>query len=176
MTGNVFVTVGGGVEVDLQTITVGEGDPDKTTVSSMSADGKVRVEITATNPEEGRNMSISTSFRDFSGGGLIKHVNYDIMAKQNGKNILSDIKVHEHDGTGTHMTSTLESDAPVEFTVIINGFGLPNEENNWTGPKGETVTFKIVPEFGTIAVLILTLAIITTITFTARSKLAIPKI
>ncbi|MDX1596059.1 MAG: PEFG-CTERM sorting domain-containing protein [Nitrosopumilaceae archaeon] len=175
MTGNVFVTVGGGVEVDLQTITVGEGDPDKTTVTSLSNDGKVRVEITSTNPEKGTSMSLSTSFRNFNGGGLIKHVNYDIMATQNGKNILSDLDVHEHDGTGNHMTSILESDSPVEFTIIINGIGLPDEKNNWTGPKGETVTFKIVPEFGTIAVLILSVAIITAIIFTARTKLAIPK-
>jgi predicted secreted protein with PEFG-CTERM motif len=83
--------------------------------------------------------------------------------------------VHQHEGTGKHMTSVLESDSPVDIQVTLNGFGLPNDESNWSGPKGEVVNLQVVPEFGTIAVMILGVAIISIIAVTAKSRV-IPKL
>jgi predicted secreted protein with PEFG-CTERM motif len=176
MVGNVLNTVGGGIEVPLGTITVGGPDMPKETVSTgMSADGAVRVEIVTSEPTADEMLSLEVRFRDASGGGLKAHANYDITATQNGKTVVSEMGVHQHEGAGKHMTSVLESDSPVDIQITLNGFGLPNDESNWSGPKGEIVNLQVVPEFGTIAVMILGVAIISIIAVTARSRV-IPKL
>ncbi len=176
MTGNVLNTVGGGVEVPLGKITVGGDDmPKETVATGMSSDSSVRVEIVTSEPIPNEMLSLEARFRDASGGGLKAHVNYDIIATQNGKTVLSEIGAHQHEGTGKHLTSVLGSDAPVDIQITLNGFGLPNEESNWSGPKGEVVNLQVVPEFGTIAVMILGVAIISIIAVTARSKV-IPRL
>jgi predicted secreted protein with PEFG-CTERM motif len=176
MVGNVLNTVGGGIEVPLGTITVGGPDMPKETVSTgMSADGAVRVEIVTSEPTADEMLSLEVRFRDASGGGLKAHANYDITATQNGKTVVSEMGVHQHEGTGKHMTSVLESDSPVDIQITLNGFGLPNDESNWSGPKGEIVNLQVVPEFGTIAVMILGVAIISIIAVTAKSRV-IPKL
>jgi predicted secreted protein with PEFG-CTERM motif len=73
------------------------------------------------------------------------------------------------------MTSVLESDSPLDVQVTILGIGLPDDEANWTGPKGETVSAQVVPEFGSIAMMILAVAIVSIVAVTTRSKV-IPKL
>ena len=145
----------------------------ETTVTGMSSDGTVRVEITSTNPAANESMSIDLKFRDSSSGGLIQHVNYDIIATQNGQEILSFMGAHEHEGSGMHNTAPLTSDDPVDIEVTLLGFGLPDDQANWTGPSGEIIYFNVVPEFGTIAAMILAVAIISIIAVSARSRLSI---
>jgi predicted secreted protein with PEFG-CTERM motif len=176
MTGSVLNTVGGGIEVPLGTITVGGPDmPKETVATGMSSDGSVRVEIVTSEPKSNEMLSLEVKFRDANGGGLKAHVNYDITATQNGKTVLSEMGVHQNQGTGKHTTSVLSSDSPIDIQVTLNGFGLPNEESNWSGPKGEVVNLQVVPEFGTIAVMILGVAIISIIAVTAKSRV-IPKL
>jgi len=143
---------------------------EKTTVSGLSSDGKVRVEITSSNPAINEVMSIDIKFRDSSGGSLKQHANYDIIAIQNGEEILSLSGAHVHDGHGTHNTTPLTSDDSVDIRVILLGFGLPDDQNNWTGPAGEILYFNVVPEFGTIAVMILAAAITSIIIISAKSR------
>jgi predicted secreted protein with PEFG-CTERM motif len=69
----------------------------------------------------------------------------------------------------------LGSDKPVDVQVTLNGFGLPDEEAKWTGPKGEIVTLQVVPEFGTIAMMILVISIVSIIAITAKTRV-IPKL
>ncbi|MDH3656579.1 MAG: PEFG-CTERM sorting domain-containing protein [Nitrosopumilus sp.] len=145
----------------------------ETTVTGMSSDGKVRVEITSTNPTANESMLIDLKFRDSSSGGLIQHANYDIVATQNGKEILSFMGAHEHEGNGMHSTAPLASDDSVDIEVTLLGFGLPDDQANWTGPTGEIIYFNVVPEFGTIAAMILAVAIISIIAVSARSRLSI---
>ena len=103
-----------------------------------------------------------------------EHVNYDISATQNGESVLDDSGAHSHDGQGTHMTAPLSSDDPLDVTITFQGMGLPGEEASWTGPIGEQVVFtNIVPEFGTIAAMILAVAIVSIIAVSARSKLSL---
>jgi predicted secreted protein with PEFG-CTERM motif len=176
MVGNVLNTVGGGIEVPLGTITVGGEDmPKETVATGMSSEGSVRVEIATSEPKANEMLSLEVKFRDASGGGFKPHVNYDITATQNGKTVLSEIGVHQHEGTGKHVTKVLDSDSPVDIQVTLNGFGLPDDEANWTGPKGEVVNLQVVPEFGTIAVMILGIAIVSIIAVTAKSRV-IPKL
>ena len=145
----------------------------ETTVTGMSSDGTVRVEITSTNPTANESMSIDLKFRDSNSGGLIQHANYDIIATQNDQEILSFMGAHEHEGSGMHNTAPLTSDDPVDIEITLLGFGLPDDQANWTGPSGEIIYFNVVPEFGTIAAMILAVAIISIIAVSARSRLSI---
>jgi predicted secreted protein with PEFG-CTERM motif len=176
MTGSVLNTVGGGVEIPLGTITVGGKDmPKETVVTGMSSDASVRVEIVTSEPKSNEMLSLEVKFRDANGGGLKPHVNYDIIATQNGKTVLSEMGVHQNEGTGKHTTSVLDSDSPVDIQITLNGFGLPGDEANWSGPKGEVVNLQVVPEFGTIAVMILGVGIVSIIAVTAKTRV-IPKL
>jgi predicted secreted protein with PEFG-CTERM motif len=103
-----------------------------------------------------------------------KHVNYDIVATQNGETILDESDVHSHTGSESHITSALSADAsddsPILVEVTFQGFGMPGEE--MTGPVGLTNTAQAVPEFGTIAALILVVAISSIIALSAKSRLS----
>ena len=108
-----------------------------------------------------------------------EHVNYDIVATHGGETILSESNVHSHTGEGNHVTSALAADAsddlPIDVTVTFQGFGIPGEE--FTGPIGLTSNAQAVPEFGTIAALILVVAITSIIAISAKSRLSfMPKI
>jgi len=145
---------------------------EETTVVGLSSDGKIRVEITSSNPATNEVMSIDIKFRDSNGGSLKQHVNYDIIAIQNGKEILSLTKAHEHEGHGMHNTTPLKSDDSVDIRVTLLGFGLPNDQANWTGPAGEILYFNVVPEFGTITVMILVVTIASIIAISTKSRLS----
>jgi predicted secreted protein with PEFG-CTERM motif len=176
MVGNVLNTVGGGIEIPMGTITVGGDDmPKETVVTGMSSDGSVRVEIGAKEPTVNEMLSLEVNFRDANGGGLKEHVNYDIVATQDGKTVLSEMGVHDHKGTSQHLTGVLGSNMPVDIKVTLNGFGLPNEEANWSGPKGEVLELQVVPEFGTIAMMILGISIVSIIAVTAKTRV-IPRL
>ena len=163
-------------EISDGTIIVGAPPEDKTTVTGISQDGNLRAEITASNPVADEVMSLEIKFRD-STGSVKKHANYDITVSQNGMDVLSIMGAHEHEGTGMHSTAPLNSGDKVDIKVTVLGFGLPDSQENWTGPKGEILMFNVVPEFGTIATMILAIAIISIIAVSAKSKLNImPKL
>ena len=129
--------------------------------TGMLSDG-TKVEINASASTAGEKMEISVHFEDS------EHVNYDIMATQNGEEVLNDIGTHSHDGKGMHETAPLSSSDPVEITITFQGYGIDDPK---TGPIGEQVVFSnIVPEFGTIAMMILAVAIISIVAVTAKSK------
>jgi predicted secreted protein with PEFG-CTERM motif len=108
-----------------------------------------------------------------------EHVNYDIVATHNGETILDESDNHSHTGEGSHTTSALSADAsddnPIDVTVTFQGFGFPDADK--TGPIGLTNTAQAVPEFGTIAAMILVVAIVSIIAITSKSRLSLtPKI
>jgi predicted secreted protein with PEFG-CTERM motif len=51
------------------------------------------------------------------------------------------------------------------------GIGAPGNEDDWTGPVGQVATAKVVPEFGTIAMMVLVVAIISIVAVTAKSRI-----
>ena len=137
-----------------------EGEASAT---GMLSDG-VEVEVYASAPTAGEMMEITIEFDDS------EHVNYDVSVTQNGESVLEDMAAHEHGGVGTHMTAPLSSSDPVDVTITFQGYGVDEK----TGPIGEEVTFtNVVPEFGTIAAMILAVAIVSIIAVTARSKLSL---
>ena len=145
----------GDMEMEMQTLTAAD-------IAIDIADGAKAGEVVAI------DVTISGS-----------HVNYDIVATHGGETILSESNVHSHTGEGNHVTSALAADAsddlPIDVTVTFQGFGMPGEE--MTGPVGLTSNAQAVPEFGTIAALILVVAIGSIIAVSAKSRLSfMPKI
>ena len=133
------------------------GDPSAT---GMLSDGTM-VKVYAYEPMAGEQMKIKVKFADS------EHVNYDLTVTQNGEEVLSDMGAHEHEGKGVHMTAPLSTADPVDVTITFQGYGV----DEITGPVGEVVAFtNIVPEFGTIAMLVLVVAIISIIAVTAKSR------
>jgi len=152
-----------------ETLIINSPSTKETTVHGLSSDGKIRVEIVASNPIPKEPMAIDIKFRD-SSGTLKKFANYDILVKQNSKELLSAKNVHAEDGNGKHTTIPLNSEEQVDFIITILGFGSKEDQNNWTGPRGEILMFNVIPEFGTISVLILIVSMIISITIVAKSK------
>jgi len=127
-------------------------------------------DVTAT---KGSPMSIEVAITDLEGNAL-EHVNFKVTAMQGDQTIYQSEREHEHEGMGTVMTAPLQvdpADMPVDITVEFLGFGV----DEITGPSGELATAQVVPEFGTIAMMILGVAIISIIAVTAKSRV-IPRI
>jgi predicted secreted protein with PEFG-CTERM motif len=99
------------------------------------------------------------------------HVNYDITATQGGEVVLQETNQHAMESTATHQIDALGSDDnPIDIEVISLGIGAPGAEADWTGPTGVVATAKVVPEFGTIVMMVLTVAIISIVAITAKSR------
>jgi len=138
-------------------------------------EGDVHIEIESDPAGAGERMSIEVKFEETE-GVYYEHVNYNIKATQDGEVVLDDQGVHDHDGVMTHETAPLPAaasgDSPVDVEVEFLGFGI---DPPFTGPIGHMEEAQVVPEFGTIAVMILGIAIISIIAVTARSKV-IPRL
>ncbi len=176
MAGVVTVQATEGTEIAPGTIIVGAPPEDETTVSGISEDGKVRAEIIVSNPVANEEMSLEIKFRDSSGGTVIKDANYDLLVLQNGQEILSILGAYEDEGTGIHSTIPLDSVDPVDIKVTILGFGLPGDEENWSGPRGEILMFNVIPEFGVIATVVMFVAIGAVVLMSSKYTRAIPKL
>jgi len=175
MEGIVTVQEAEGAEPAPGTLVVGAPSEDETTVSGISEDGKIRAEITASNPESDEVMSLEVKFRD-STGSVQKHANYDLTVSQNGQEVLSVLGAHEHEGTGMHRTASLDSADQVDIEVTVLGFGLPGDEDNWTGPSGEILMFNVVPEFGAIAMVVMLVAITAVVLMSSKLVRVVPKL
>jgi predicted secreted protein with PEFG-CTERM motif len=144
--------------------------------NGMEGADELMVDITTSKAAKGEMMKVTVKITKM-GGSAVEHVNYDVMATQGGKTILDDKGVHDHDGVMEHTTMALAnaaSDAnPVDVKVTFKGFGLPGEA--MTGPVGEIATKKVVPEFGTVAMMILAVSIISIIAVTAKTRV-IPRL
>ena len=131
------------------------------TATGMLSDGTT-VSIWTSTPTAGEAMEISIEFED------VEHVNHDMMVTQSGDEVLNDEAAHHHDGKGVHTTAPLSSSDPVDITITFQGYGVDDPK---TGPIGEEVVFSnVVPEFGTIAMMILAVAIISIVAVTAKSR------
>jgi predicted secreted protein with PEFG-CTERM motif len=163
MTGLIVVQEAGTTHDGTGKDTMKDGMTDKGAASStgMLSDS-TKVSVWASAPTNGEKMKISIEFAN------TEHANYDVSVTQKGTNVLNDMAAHKHDGKGMHETSALSSSDPVEITVTFQGYGVNDPK---TGPIGEKVVFSnIVPEFGTVAMMILAVAIISIVAVTTKSK------
>ena len=136
---------------------------------------EIMVSITTGDAGAGETMTVSVEFT-LMDGDAVEHVNYDVIATQDGTTILDETGVHDHDGVMEHTTTALPMAAsdttPVDVQVTFNGFGI---DPPFTGPIGEVATKQVVPEFGTIAMMILGISIISIIAVTAKIRV-IPRL
>ncbi|MCI4432108.1 MAG: PEFG-CTERM sorting domain-containing protein [Nitrosopumilus sp.] len=151
-------------------IVVQEAGAEESTTTSPSDEG-LMVDIATGNAGQGEKLSIDLTFTTMSGAS-VEHVNYDIKATQNGEVVLNEMGVHAMGNVNNHMTSPLPAAAsgtdPVNVEVMFKGYGVPGSE--MTGPVGKVTTKQVVPEFGTIAMMILAVSIISIVAVTAKSK------
>ncbi len=134
---------------------------NEATATGMLSDGTM-VSMWATTTTANEFFEVAVEFADS------EHVNYDIMVTQQGGEYINEKGAHEHDGKGTHVSAPLSSSNAVDITVTFQGYGIDDPK---TGPIGEEVVFSnVVPEFGTIAMMILAVAIISIIAVTAKTR------
>ena len=136
--------------------------------------------IVTNDAQKGSPLTIEVEFLE-SDGFVINHVNYDIIASQNGKVILSDNGAHRHlFKYPVHTTDVLEFDPkthPVDIDVTFQGIGhfvgSLTEESilGVYGPIGQTSAFQVVPEFGMVVSLVLVLSIVVVIGLSAKTRL-----
>ena len=169
MQGTVIVQAAEGGDHDDDT-----GDHGDSGAMVMSQDGSVMIHINSDVPAEGQEAMVTVEFVD-ADGNPIEHVNFEIAATQDGNEVLAQTGQHVHSGITEFATAALGSDSPLDVQVTILGIGLPDDEANWTGPKGEAVSAQVVPEFGPLAMIILAIAIVSIVAVSARSKV-IPRL
>ena len=101
----------------------------------------------------------------------VLHINYDLTATQNGEVVFEETGLHSMTLIATHQIDAVGSDEdPIDVEVVSLGIGAPGNEDNWTGPVGQVTTAQVVPEFGTIAMMVLAVAIISIVAVTAKSR------
>lgn len=141
---------------------------------------EVFANIVTNDAEKGTPLVIEVEFLE-SDGFVINHVNYDIVASQNGKVILADNGAHRHLlKYPVHTTDVLEFDPkthPVDIDVTFQGIGhfvgSLTEESilGVYGPIGQTSTFQVVPEFGVVVSLVLVVSIVAVIALSTKTRL-----
>ena len=148
--------------------------PETTPAVMMSQDGDYMIKVYPhSEPVTGEMFAFTVVVTDSDSGGAL-HLNYDVMAMQDGRSVLEESEIHAHTGMKEHMTSMLDSDSPVTVSITLQGFGEELQAmSERTGPMGETIELNVVPEFGTIAILVLAAAIISIVAVTTRSRLSI---
>jgi predicted secreted protein with PEFG-CTERM motif len=99
------------------------------------------------------------------------HVNYQITAMQNGEEIFKEAAhAMEMTGANHHIDAVGSDESPIDIEIVSLGIGPPGANQDWTGPTGTVATTQVVPEFGTIAMMVLAVAIISIIAVTAKSR------
>ncbi len=100
-----------------------------------------------------------------------KNVNYQITAMQNGEEIFT-MTDHAMEMTGAnhHIDAVGSEENPIDIEIVSLGIGPDGANQEWTGPTGTVATTQVVPEFGTIAMMILAVAIISIVAVTAKSR------
>ncbi len=135
---------------------------------------QIMAEIQTSGDIANNAMTIDLTLTDLEGNG-IEHITYNIKATQ-GSEVVLDEEGHMHKGTITnsHTTDGLPVDVsestPVVITVESVGFG---HGELYVDVPGEIATKQVVPEFGTISVMILAVAIISIIAVSVKSRLSI---
>ena len=74
-------------------------------------------------PSEKQGMVFEVKIFDSKSGELIEDINYNVLATQEGTEVLKKFFVHENLGIGQHVTSPLISDNPVDIQIGLRGTG-----------------------------------------------------
>jgi len=138
----------------------------------MEDESLVKIETGVGNANE--PLEITVTIGDSDGTTQDVHANFNIKAIQ-GDDVVLDETIHSMSGMEVLTTSALPLDASDEMPVNVNveflGYGVGDD---LTGTP-EAGNIQVVPEFGTIAMMVLGVGIISIIALSAKSKL-IPKL
>lgn len=138
----------------------------------VSSDGTVHITITSTPIEMHKPLALQISFTD-SKGDKILHENYGIRAMQqesNGITILSNQTAYAENGNDLQVTLPLDNASPVNFQIQLQGSGLPGTDpSTWEG-QIDTVGMTVVPEFGSLASIILVASFVVVVLLACRSS------
>jgi len=134
---------------------------------TVSPDGSTWIFLTTSKPAEGKQMTINVRFTDKDGKEL-EHINYDINVSQNGKVVLSEKMIHQHVGIDDHRTKILSTDDKVDINITLQGIGMSKP---FTGPQGESIVVTVVPEFGTIVMMILGISLLSIMIVSTKNKI-----
>jgi len=166
MVGKVFVNVGGGIEKDLGTITMGSTIESNTQVDNLVAN------IVSSDGYANETMTIDVTITDLKDNPA-EHITYNIQAIH-GTIVLLNEEGHMHEGTitNTHTTNALTIDASDDdpVTITVNAVGVGHGEQ-YQEVFGEIATTQVVPEFGTIAMMILVVSVISIIAVSTKSRI-----
>ncbi len=125
---------------------------------------EVELMVTITNSAMGDGTHFDIEFSEI-------HVNYQITATQNGEEIFKEAAhAMEMTGANHHIDAVGSDESPIDIEIVSLGIGPPGANQDWTGPVGTVATTQIVPEFGTIAMMVLAVAIISIVAVTAKSR------
>ena len=142
-------------------------NPDEIILQGMTEDGQVFVKLITTEPVANNSLHFEIFFLD-SNSSPIQNINYSVEATQNKHQVMNSNGYSEN-GFVNLSTLPLSSNEQITVNVTINGIGLPEDENNWNGPKGQVIMFNVVPEFGTMVMMILIISIISSIVLSRRA-------
>jgi len=146
--------------------------------AQAEADAAAQAEADAAAQAEAEELVVTITDSIVDGGTQVNlefstiHVNYEIIAMQNGEEILKEA-AHAMEMTGaSHMIDAVGSEeSPIDIEIVSLGIGPPGANQDWTGPTGTVASTQVVPEFGTIAMMILAVAIISIVAVTAKSRI-----
>ncbi|MCH7966149.1 MAG: PEFG-CTERM sorting domain-containing protein [Thaumarchaeota archaeon] len=137
---------------------------DEVALELTTMEDEIELMVTITDSVMGDGTHVYLEFSEI-------HVNYEITAMQNGETVLQ-VTDHAMEMTGAnhHIDAVGSDENPIDIEIVSLGIGPPNAEDDWTGPTGIVSTTQVVPEFGTIAMMVLAVAIISIIAVTAKSR------
>ena len=142
---------------------------DQTLLQGVTEDGNVMVQIISSSPRTNESMEINLTFFDKS-GRILTDVNYGITITQQDQTILENNNLFSEEGLSTMNTWPLKSDDAVSIAISINGIGVQEDPESWVGPKGEIIIFTVVPEFGEIAIVLLSITIAGVIVLSTKNR------
>jgi len=150
------------MEVTLEEdIIVGDTMEEEAVVSETVEEVELMVTITESAMGDGTHVYLE--FSEI-------HVNYEMIGMQNDEEIFT-IPGHAMEMTSDHHIAAVGTpESPLDIKIVSLGIGPPDAEDDWTGPTGTIDNIQIVPEFGTIAMMVLAVAIISVVVVTAKSR------
>jgi hypothetical protein len=143
---------------------------DQTLLQGTVEDGEMIVQIISSSPRINEVMEINLSFIDKS-NRLVSNVNYGIDITQQDQLILKNNNIYSEKGLSALITRPLNSEEPVTIIVTVNGIGNSENQEEWVGPRGEMVVFTIVPEFGTLSIILLAITIMMIVFLSSKNKI-----
>lgn len=154
----------------------------------QASDGTI-VLVRTSHPTSGQPLPLGIGFFTADRNYAIQHQNYAITVIQDNVTVFSHLQGYTQTGYDT-LTTTLSSSDPIRVEVTLNGVGLPSADpSTWTGVKGEVLDFlqgpediitaapvqTPVPEFGPVASIVLAIAVLSIVLFTAKTR-TIPRL